>query len=103
MKRILVWGAALANYGVLAQWGPWTEDWSGGLPAWLGDTAAFSSGDGLSLNAPGAGTYALWRDGLGARPAAASGRVRLDFNPSSVNFAFVELRTVEETSNALAL
>lgn len=90
MKRILVWGAALANYGLQAQWGPWTEDWSGGLSAWLGDTAAFQSGTGLRLNAPGAGTYALWRDGLGARPAAASGRVRLDFNPSSVNFAAVE-------------
>lgn len=100
MKRILVWGAALANYGLQAQWGPWTEDWSVGLSAWHGDTAAFSSGDGLVLNAPGAGTYALWRDGLGARPAAASGRVRLDFNPSSVNFAFVELRDTAAGADA---
>ena len=91
MKRILVWGFALLVSGLRAQWGPWTEEWTQGLGAWRGDTAAFAPGEGLRLNAPGAGTYALWRDGRGARPAVALGRIRLDFNPSSVNFAFAEL------------
>lgn len=91
MKKLIAWSLGLLAHGIWAQWGPWTEDWSGGLSAWQGDTAAFAAGAELRLAAPGAGTYALWRTGLGARPAQASGQVRLDFNPSSSNFAFWEV------------
>ncbi|MGA1363657.1 MAG: hypothetical protein ACO31C_01800, partial [Schleiferiaceae bacterium] len=90
MKAMMAWTAVTAGFHLAAQWGPWTEDWSGGFSAWNGDTAAFQWGAELRLSAPGAGTYALWRDGLGGRPAAASGRIRFDFNPSSVNYAAAE-------------
>ena len=90
MKRLIALSLGLLASGAGAQWGPWTEDWSGGLATWQGDTSAFECGEELRLAAPAAGTYALWRDGRGARPAQASGRVVLDFNPSSVNFAFWE-------------
>lgn len=91
MKRLIALSLGLLASGAGAQWGPWTEDWSGGLATWQGDTSAFVCGEELRLAAPAAGTYALWRDGRGARPAQASGRVVLDFNPSSVNFAFWEV------------
>jgi len=92
MNRLIALSLGLLAHGVWAQWGPWTEDWSAGLSAWQGDTFAFDDRAELRLAAPAAGTYALWRTGLGARPAQASGRVRLDFNPSSSNFAFWEVR-----------
>ena len=92
MNRLIALSLGLLAHGVWAQWGPWTEDWSAGVSAWHGDTFAFGSGAELRLAAPAAGTYALWRSGLGGRPAQASGRVRLDFNPSSSNFAFWEVR-----------
>lgn len=88
MKRLIALSLGLLAQGVGAQWGPWIEHWSNGLALWRGDTSAFICGAELRLAAPAAGTYALWRRGLGARPAQAAGRVRLDFNPSSVNFAF---------------
>ena len=92
MNRLIALSLGLLAQGLWAQWGPWTEGWSAGLSAWQGDTFAFDGGAELRLAAPSAGTYALWRTGMGARPAQASGRVRLDFNPSSSNFAFWEVR-----------
>ncbi|MFM6998838.1 MAG: hypothetical protein ACKOX0_06375, partial [Bacteroidota bacterium] len=90
MKRLIALSLGLLAQGVGAQWGPWIEHWSNGLALWRGDTSAFSCGAELRLAAPAAGTYALWRRGFGARPAQAAGRVRFDFNPSSVNFAIWE-------------
>ncbi len=92
MNRLIALCLGLLAQDLWAQWGPWTEDWSAGVSAWHGDTFAFDGGAELRLAAPAAGTYALWRTGLGARPAQASGRMRLDFNPSSSNFAFWEVR-----------
>lgn len=92
MNRLIAFCLGLLAHGLGAQWGPWMEDWAAGLSAWQGDTFAFESGAGLRLAAPAAGTYALRRHGLGTKPASASGRVQLNFNPSSVNFAFWEVR-----------
>ena len=93
MKGLVAVLAALCAQGVSAQWGPWTQWWSAGLGAWQGDTAAFAvaESDWLLLVAPAAATYALWREGLGSRPARFSASLQMNFNPSSVNYAFWEV------------
>ncbi|MEY3927422.1 MAG: hypothetical protein RJA97_429, partial [Bacteroidota bacterium] len=92
MNRLIALSLGLLAQDLWAQWGPWSEDWSAGMSAWHGDTSAFEVGGALRLAAPASGTYALWRRGLGGRLASASGTLRFDFNPSSVNFAFWEVR-----------
>ena len=93
MKGLVAVLAALCAQGVSAQWGPWTQWWSAGLGAWQGDTAAFAvaESDWLLLDAPAAGIYALWREGLGSRPARFSASLQMNFNPSSANYAFWEV------------
>ncbi|MEY3102831.1 MAG: hypothetical protein RL558_1108, partial [Bacteroidota bacterium] len=105
MKGLVAVLATLCAQGVSAQWGPWTQWWSAGLSAWQGDTAAFAvaESDWLLLDAPAAGTYALWREGLGSRPARFSASLQLNFNPSSSNYAFWEVWDSSGTASASPL
>lgn len=74
-----------------------TGPWSAAPVRWYGDTAhAVRTPTGVQLNAPASGKTFLWADAPLVPPAAWSGQIVLNFNPSSSNY--FEMRFAEDGS-----
>ena len=88
MKKIILFFIVCFPLTFFAQSTSWSDDFSAGLNAWIGDTADFNTNnDILNLNAPKeAATKYITRSSNISKEATWEFWVKLDFNPSGNNY-----------------